>query len=120
MIAKEFDKIPAEFRSMKRLWNNGLVGRREREAQLFEKGLAQMAGNKPLALLAPHKQTNQDALVLGGGAGASVMFGALTSSSPHDTTFYIIVGLAAVLCFVTGWSSIQWLCRFKRSPKADP
>lgn len=33
------EKIPAEFRSMKRLWNNGLVQRREMEAQLFERGL---------------------------------------------------------------------------------
>lgn len=39
---KEFDKIPQEFRSMKRLWNNGLVRRREEEAQLFEKGLAEL------------------------------------------------------------------------------
>jgi len=39
MTAQEFDRIPGEFRSMKRLWDNGLVGRREREAKLFEKGL---------------------------------------------------------------------------------
>lgn len=43
MAAKEFSKIPAEFRSMKRLWPNksmrGLVLRREHEAVLFEKGL---------------------------------------------------------------------------------
>lgn len=38
----EYAKIPAEFRSMKRLWDNGLVKRREVEAQLFEKGLAQL------------------------------------------------------------------------------
>jgi hypothetical protein len=37
------EKIPAELRSMKRLWTNGLVKRREVEAQLFEKGLAQLA-----------------------------------------------------------------------------
>lgn len=40
MTNKQFAKIPAEFRSMKRLWSNGLVGRREREARLFEKGLS--------------------------------------------------------------------------------
>jgi GH24 family phage-related lysozyme (muramidase) len=28
---------------MKRLWTNGLVKRRETEAQLFEKGLANLA-----------------------------------------------------------------------------
>lgn len=42
MAAKDFDKIPAEFRSMKRLWPNlsGLRGRRDREANLFERGLS--------------------------------------------------------------------------------
>jgi GH24 family phage-related lysozyme (muramidase) len=43
MEAKEFQKIPAEFRSMKRLWVGtsvaGLVHRRELEALLFEAGL---------------------------------------------------------------------------------
>jgi hypothetical protein len=41
LIAQDYDKIPAQFRSMKRLWNNGLVRRREVEAELFERGLAQ-------------------------------------------------------------------------------
>jgi len=42
MIAGEFEKIPAEFESMRRLWPKGgdLWRRRDREAQLFEKGLA--------------------------------------------------------------------------------
>lgn len=41
MAAKDFRDIPGEFRSMKRLWPDmtGLQKRREREAQLFEKGL---------------------------------------------------------------------------------
>jgi hypothetical protein len=38
------ERVPAEIRSMKRLWTNGLVARRETEARLFEKGLAQLAG----------------------------------------------------------------------------
>lgn len=43
MAAGEFDKIPGEFRSMKRLWPNvpGLQHRRDHEADLFEKGLAE-------------------------------------------------------------------------------
>ncbi len=56
MIAKEFRKIPAEFRKMKRLWPQpsmrGLIGRREEEAKLFERGLASMpavAGLDPAA-----------------------------------------------------------------------
>jgi hypothetical protein len=48
MTAKEFDKIPGEFRSMKRLWAGqpnlaGLVNRRELEALLFQRGLAASA-----------------------------------------------------------------------------
>lgn len=44
MINKAFDRIPDEIRSMKRLWQgtglDGLILRRELEAQLFEAGLA--------------------------------------------------------------------------------
>jgi pimeloyl-ACP methyl ester carboxylesterase len=42
MIAKAFGKIPDELRSMKRLWPDvpGLQDRREKEAKLFELGLA--------------------------------------------------------------------------------
>lgn len=41
MNSRRFDRIPAELRSMKRLWPNsaGLRKRREAEATLFEKGL---------------------------------------------------------------------------------
>lgn len=42
LAAGQPEKIPGELRSMKRLWTNGLVQRREIEAQLFEKGLAQL------------------------------------------------------------------------------
>lgn len=54
MIAKEFAKIPAEFRSMKRIWPQqsmrGLVLRREHEARLFEQGLAAPAAAAEPAL----------------------------------------------------------------------
>jgi hypothetical protein len=44
MAKKDFDKIPAELRKMRRLWTNksnrGVALRREHEARLFEKGLA--------------------------------------------------------------------------------
>ena len=36
VVAKDYNGIAAQFRFMKRLWNNGLVGRREREAVLVE------------------------------------------------------------------------------------
>lgn len=44
MQDKAYDQIPAEYRSMKRLWPTvrGLQIRREREAQLFEAGLASL------------------------------------------------------------------------------
>lgn len=43
MAEKQFGLIPADLRSMKRLWpdSKGLRDRREREARLFEQGLAQ-------------------------------------------------------------------------------
>lgn len=47
MSAGHFELIPAQLRSMKRLWLDtglgGLVARREAEAKLFEQGLAAMA-----------------------------------------------------------------------------
>lgn len=51
MIAREFGKIPDEFRAMKRLWPNvaGLRRRRDHEAALFEQGLAAGHGAAPAA-----------------------------------------------------------------------
>jgi GH24 family phage-related lysozyme (muramidase) len=45
--SKQFAKIPGQIRSMKRLWpsTSGLPGRREREAVLFETGLAGGGGS---------------------------------------------------------------------------
>jgi GH24 family phage-related lysozyme (muramidase) len=42
IVAGHPEKVPHLIRQMKRLWTNGLVKRREVEAQLFEKGLAQL------------------------------------------------------------------------------
>src|SRR5262249_17019875 len=47
MAAKEFAKIPEEIRHMKRLWGKDLSGlwvRRDKEAALFERGLAEIGG----------------------------------------------------------------------------
>jgi uncharacterized membrane protein len=54
MAAEAFAGIPAAIRSMKRLWEGapgmaGLLTRREREAQLFERGLALAAAGAPLS-----------------------------------------------------------------------
>ncbi len=42
MSLKHFADIPAQFRSMARLWTGGVHSRRLREAALFEKGLTEM------------------------------------------------------------------------------
>lgn len=48
MEAEDFDDIPGELRAMKRLWPKaaGLRKRRDREAALFERGLAAMASGQ--------------------------------------------------------------------------
>ena len=43
MMNRDFDQIPHEFRSMKRLWTGGVAARREHEAVLFENGLKSLA-----------------------------------------------------------------------------
>jgi GH24 family phage-related lysozyme (muramidase) len=48
MKARDFAKVPAEIRAMKRIWEGqeklrGLCTRRDREAALFEDGLKQTA-----------------------------------------------------------------------------
>jgi hypothetical protein len=51
MAERRFERIPDEFRSMKRLWRgkglDGLLARRDREASLFEAGLKQPAAPAP-------------------------------------------------------------------------
>lgn len=57
MLAKTFAAIPAELRSMKRLWTTksvrGVALRREHEARLFELGLAAMGHAEPEADAGP-------------------------------------------------------------------
>lgn len=50
MAAKNFDRIPDEIRSMKRLWPGvgGLLKRRDAEATLFERGLSRTGEDSPL------------------------------------------------------------------------
>ena len=64
MASRHFDLIPAQLRSMKRLWASasmrGLVLRREHEARLFEKGLAEMAAHvaTPVPAAAPDQSSS--------------------------------------------------------------
>lgn len=54
MSAGSFSGIPAQFRSMKRLWpGSGLVNRRENEAQLFERGLKKRPEAQPPVKIPP-------------------------------------------------------------------
>jgi hypothetical protein len=82
MAERRFDRIPDEFRSMKRLWRgkglDGLLGRRDREAALFETGLKRPAA--PVAAPAPVPQpqpTASTAHRIGWGAAFVSAFGAL-------------------------------------------
>lgn len=65
MATSAFDRIPAELRSMKRLWPNskGLRDRRDREAALFERGL------KPAGVKT--ETATAGTVVIGGGAAAT-------------------------------------------------
>jgi hypothetical protein len=45
MLTQNFANIPAQFRSMARLWTGGVHNRRLREAALFQKGLDEMKGD---------------------------------------------------------------------------
>lgn len=54
MAARAFERVPAELRAMKRLWEGdpdmrGVTLRREAEAMLFERGLARMRAPRPEA-----------------------------------------------------------------------
>lgn len=55
MASGNFAGIPAQFRSMKRLWPNvkGLQDRREREARLFEAGLKKAVPSRPAPVPMP-------------------------------------------------------------------
>ena len=127
MVAEQYDKIPAEFRSMKRLWNNGLVGRREREARLFERGLAIMSGEHS-ETSAPRVVTRTEQIkrnaaatgtIAGGASGTTAQVAPLqvTATSSHHA---MLVVSAIVIAFVVGFIAITYIGRHKRLPKADP
>lgn len=107
MAAKEFAKIPAEFRSMKRLWNNGLVGRREREAILFERGLA----GSPVTAPPPRPPAPKPGTVTS--TGGTIAAGASTG----NLRYFLI---AIVVAIVVGGVIYFLESRHKRLGKADP
>lgn len=96
MQAQNFDKIPAEFRAMKRLWPNlaGLQKRRDREAALFERGIG-IAPPKPKPKITAETAT----------AGTIITTGAVAAERAHASGMSIgraigIVGMAVALAVV--------------------
>jgi hypothetical protein len=97
MAERKYDRIPDEFRSMKRLWHgkglDGLLARRDREAALFAAGLKRPAA--PVAAPAPVPQprpTPSTANRIGWGAAFVSAFGALA----HWIGGHAVITVAAV------------------------
>jgi hypothetical protein len=90
MTSKDFYKIPDDFRSMKRLWNNGLVGRREREAILFERGLSGKPAPLPPRITEAKKSAGK---VIAGGTGA----GGAASAGTQDPHYILYCVIAAAI-----------------------
>lgn len=67
MVTENYAAIPNEFRAMKRLWVgkglDGLLARRDREADLFQRGLTKPRGSE---------YVGAGTIVVGGGTGAKV------------------------------------------------
>lgn len=119
MAAQQFERIPAEIRSMKRLWSNGLVGRREREALLFERGLK--IGAAPLGVPVtlppvPSRKGTAKAVATktAAGTGTVAVAGGAASSSWLPTV--IGIGIAIVIGVVVYFI----VSRHRRLGKADP
>lgn len=126
MIAEDFDKIPGEFRSMKRLWNNGLVGRREREAKLFERGLSIMRGGH-IEETAPKvatrtEQVKRNAVNASAATGAATGTATGVAPTPVKTSDHhgYFVGAAVVIGLVLGFAVVMYVGRHRILPKADP
>jgi hypothetical protein len=130
------ERIPAEIRSMKRLWPNsqGLRDRREREAKLFEQGLTTLETASPVVPPAPAlpdpmviessrpdqpartkppaTSTTQNATT-----GAIVVGGAVATQQAHahgmiSTDLGIFLAFVAALAGFTAW----WLWYRNRNP----
>jgi len=80
MAAGTFDKIPNEIRSMKRVWQNagldGLLRRRDAEANLFERGLSPSASAAPGPSVPGAKPAVAPPLVAGGPTAPGAVPGA--------------------------------------------
>lgn len=122
MWSEEFYRIPGELRAMKRLWNNGLVGRREREALLFERGLA--AKKKPDEPLPPvvtvNEQNRSAASKAAAGTTVATGAGASVPNSQHKSHAGELVALSIALAIGIGVLVYLYRARHRKTPKADP
>jgi len=125
MAGEEFAKIPSQIRSMKRLWTNGLVGRREREAKLFERGLAIMSGihteETAPKVRTRSEEVKRSAAQTGTIAGTAGGVGTGTSPKPEVVKGHaeIYVAGAVLICIVVGVALTLYLGRHQKLPKAD-
>lgn len=117
MQSKDFAKIPALIRSMKRLWNNGLVSRREQEALLFERGLAVAAGKVPQPLPSRKSIVVRKAIQAGGATGAGTGGGAVIAA-PHHAHW--IGPLAALLGIIVAVCVTLYVMRHRLIPRDAP
>jgi hypothetical protein len=105
MAERRFERIPDEFRSMKRLWRgrglDGLLARRDREASLFEAGLRQPLAPLPGSAASPaQKPSVTTAQHIGWGAAFVAAFGTLAhwiGGHPVVTAAAVIGAALAVL-----------------------
>ena len=105
MTERRFERIPDEFRSMKRLWRgkglDGLLARRDREADLFEAGL------KPPATPAPtpappsvRKPPTSTANRIGWGAAFVSAFGAIAQGVGGHAVITAVAVIVATLVVI--------------------
>lgn len=97
MKAEAFDRIPAEFRAMKRLWPNlaGLRKRRDTEAALFERGLSDASSDNSdettwsESIMATWPKDNQAALIeFYGDPGAGAVAPQIITITPPFKMYY--------------------------------
>lgn len=132
--AKQWDKIPDEFRSMKRLWPDmaGLRKRRDDEAALFELGLrmgsvapaTHTANEKPPNLPQPPitSQESGSVVTTGGATAGTAKTAAESGASWWQIVAIIVVGLliTGVIVYFVRKNRQPVLARQKDNPNVGP
>lgn len=117
IVAGKLADVPAQFRSMKRLWPTmrGLVDRREAEARLFEKGLKPQGtlperkpNDTPPPMLPPPKPGSAEA---GSGGAVIVATGPVAKKAAENgasVTQIAIIVAACAIAAVGAWFAVRW------------